>query len=101
MISKSAFMKRLLEEGGQREAPPPVTALAVTTRDRIPQLQRCLAGFIEASEKHGRRMDYLVVDDSRNEKQGEEMRGTSPDSPPVARRSSMRGRKKKLASRMS
>jgi hypothetical protein len=69
MVPKSPFLTSLLKKGREPEAPPPVTSLVVTTRDRVPQLQRCLGGFIENNQKHGRNVDYLVIDDSRNQNQ--------------------------------
>ena len=69
MVPKSAFLRGLLELGGEREAPPPITSVIVTTRDRIPQLQRCLCGFIENIEKHGRGVNYVVIDGSKSEPQ--------------------------------
>ncbi len=69
LVPKSAFLRGLLEMGAGCEAPPTVTSVIVTTRDRIPQLQRCLVGFIENTRKHGRSVDYLVIDNSRNENQ--------------------------------
>ncbi len=75
MLSKSAFLEGVLENAKGKETPPPVKSVAITTRDRLPQLQRCLGGFIQNNENHGRQVNYLVVDDSRMEKQGEKMRG--------------------------
>ena len=69
LIQKSAFQASLLEKTGARGAPPPVTSVVITTRDRIPQVQRCLASYIENAERHDRRPEYLVLDDSRHRDQ--------------------------------
>jgi hypothetical protein len=70
MVSKSAFQASLFENTDISETPPPVSSVMIPTRDRIPQLRRCLGSLIETNEKHGRRPDYVVLDDSRENVQG-------------------------------
>ena len=45
-------------------APPPVSVLAVITRDRLPVLKRCLPTYIENAKEHGRDVEFVVVDNS-------------------------------------
>lgn len=70
LVSKSVFRASLFEKPNERGAPPPITSLIITTRDRITQLQRCLASFIEKNDGYDRRPDYIVLDDSRSRDQG-------------------------------
>ena len=65
LVSKSAF-RASLTEGHGSEATPPVTSVMIPSRDRARELQRCLGSCIENLERHERRPDYVVVDDSRN-----------------------------------
>jgi hypothetical protein len=74
LVSTRAFHSALFEKTGELEAPPPISSLVVTTRDRITQLQQCLTSYIENNEKHGRRPDYIVLDDSHNKDQGASLR---------------------------
>jgi hypothetical protein len=49
-------------------APEPLPAIAsvgIPTRDRPQSLARCLEGHIESSLRHGRRHDYVIIDDSQ------------------------------------
>jgi hypothetical protein len=68
LISESAFRASLLKDGGQ-EAPPPVSSIGVPTRDRVPQLQRCLGSWIQNNEKYDRHPSYIILDGSRDENQ--------------------------------
>lgn len=70
MVSKSAFQASLRERTDIPETLRPVTSVMIPTRDRIPQLRRCLGSMIETNERHGRRPDYVVLDDSRENGQG-------------------------------
>jgi hypothetical protein len=96
LVSKSAFQKCLNEKGGKVESPPPVTSIVIPTRDRISELQRCAGGFIENAQKYGRKVDFLVIDDSRSENQGAKVR---PVLTPFAARArlSYAGKEEKLA----
>jgi hypothetical protein len=73
LVSKSTFLASLHEETGTPVAPPRVTSVLIPTRDRLPQLQRCLASLIETSRRHDRHPDYVVVDDSRQKGQAEQL----------------------------
>jgi hypothetical protein len=74
LVPKSACDGCLSEKSGKSESPPPVTSLVIPTRERLPELQRCLSGFIENNEKHGHGVGYLVIDDSRSKGQGVKIR---------------------------
>ena len=73
LVSKSTFQASLFEKTRERAAPPPITSLIITTRDRIPQLQRCLASYIEKNDSFDRRPEYIVLDDSRQRDQAAKM----------------------------
>jgi hypothetical protein len=49
---------------GATDRVPPVSAVAVVTRDRPESLRRCLASHLEAARRFGRRFEFLVLDDS-------------------------------------
>jgi hypothetical protein len=66
MIPKSAFLASLVERVDRPHAPPPVNSIIIPTRDRVPQLQRCLESWIESNRRHDRQPDYIVLDDSRH-----------------------------------
>ena len=74
LISARAFHSSLFEKTGEQAAPPPISSLIVTTRDRTTPLQQCLASYIENNEKHGRRPEYIALDDSRNKDQGAKLK---------------------------
>jgi hypothetical protein len=46
------------------QAPPRIAVLGVPTRNRPDALRRCLASYAEASVRHGRAPEYVVLDDS-------------------------------------
>src|SRR5262249_53767664 len=50
--------------------PPPVAVLGVPTRNRVRSLARCLGSYLENGRRHGRKTEYVVIDDS----EGPEMR---------------------------
>ena len=74
MVSKSSFLSSVLGKNGGQDAPPPVTSVIVPTRDRIPQVQRCLGSWITENERHDRRPAYIVLDDSRDRNQRTKLR---------------------------
>jgi hypothetical protein len=45
-------------------SPPRITVLGIPTRNRTPSLRRCLESYINNNHRHGRSVQYLVVDDS-------------------------------------
>jgi hypothetical protein len=47
------------------ETVPAIASVGIPTRDRPQSLQRCLASHIESSLRHGRKHDYVVIDDSQ------------------------------------
>ncbi|MGD0724596.1 MAG: hypothetical protein ABSB63_03450 [Spirochaetia bacterium] len=73
LVPKSVFRSSLFEKTSEQGPPPPITSLIVTTRDRIPQLRRCLASYIERNDTFDRRPEYIVLDDSRQREQAVKM----------------------------
>ncbi len=69
LVSESAFRASVLEKAVSQEAPPPVSSVSVPTRDRVPQLQRCLGSWIQNNEKYDRHPSYIILDGSRDENQ--------------------------------
>jgi hypothetical protein len=45
---------------------PRITALGIPTRNRTLSLQRCLESYIHNNQRHGRSVEYVVVDDSND-----------------------------------
>ncbi|MGD0728411.1 MAG: hypothetical protein ABSB63_23155 [Spirochaetia bacterium] len=74
LVPKSSFQASLLEKADRRETPPLISSVIIPTRDRIPQLQRCLGSWIENNKKHDRHPDYIVLDDSRQKNQDTNLR---------------------------
>ena len=74
LMLERAFHSSLFEKTSGQAAPPSISSLIITTRDRITHVQQCLASYIENNEKHGRRPDYIVLDDSRSKDQGAKLR---------------------------
>ena len=69
LVPKGSFQASLLEKADSREAPPRVSSVIIPTRNRIPQLQRCLGSWIASNQKHDRHPEYIVLDDSRRKNQ--------------------------------
>lgn len=69
LISESGFRVSVMGKSMEQEAPPPVTSIGVPTRDRVPQLQRCLESWIKNNEKYDRHPAYVVLDGSQDENQ--------------------------------
>jgi len=46
--------------------PRGIATVGVVTRDRPESLSRCLTGYIESVKRHGRKCDFVVVDDSKD-----------------------------------
>ena len=74
LVSKSSFMASLLGKANTREEPPRVSSVIIPTRDRIPQLQRCLGSWIASNQKHDRHPEYIILDDSRRKHQDTNLR---------------------------
>ena len=64
LISETALRQRCLDAIRPAPAPPPISTVAVITRDRIDTLRRCLESYIAAARRAGRTLDYLVIDTS-------------------------------------
>lgn len=64
LVAETVLKERCFQAPQRAEPPPPISTLAVTTRDRVESLQRCLESYIEHAGRHGREVDYLVVDGS-------------------------------------
>lgn len=62
LTSETALRRRCFDAGRQAAAPPPISTIAVITRDRIDALQRCLESYIDNGRRADRQVDYLVVD---------------------------------------
>ncbi|MGO9093739.1 MAG: hypothetical protein ACLQGV_00810 [Bryobacteraceae bacterium] len=48
-------------------APPRIGTLGIVTCDRPALLERCLGSFSENASRHGRDVEYVIADDSREE----------------------------------
>jgi len=44
----------------------PIATVGVVTRNRTPQMKRCLESYIENCRQYGRENDFVVMDDSEN-----------------------------------
>jgi len=78
LISEKTFRASFLQAPGKPETPPPITAVGLPTRDRIPQVQRCLKSWIENNQRFDRRPSYFVLDDSRADTHGELEKALAP-----------------------
>jgi len=70
LVSESLFRASLSSKTAAKEAPPSITSVGIPTRDRLPQVQRCLKSWIENNKRFDRRPSYFVVDDSRKNNNG-------------------------------
>jgi hypothetical protein len=66
LVSDTALVRALRGAAITTDAPPPITTLAVPTSDRVESLAASLASYIADGQRHGRALDYLVVDNSEN-----------------------------------
>ncbi|MDQ6876290.1 MAG: hypothetical protein M3082_01065 [Candidatus Dormibacteraeota bacterium] len=62
LTSETALRQRCFGAVQQAVAAPPISTIAVITRDRIDSLQRCLESYIDNGQRADRRVEYLVVD---------------------------------------
>jgi hypothetical protein len=63
LVSRQA----LLDRGAARrqdEAPPPITMVGIPTCARPRSLHACLLSHLESARRHGRTLDFVVLDDS-------------------------------------
>ncbi len=74
LVPKGSFLASLVETADRQDAPPSVSAVVIPTRDRIPQLQRCLGSWIASNTTHERRPEYIILDDSRRKNQDTNLR---------------------------
>jgi len=66
MVSDADLMTLLDGKAEEPESPRAITSVGVVTHDRVTSLARCLASYVENGIEHGRRNDFVVVDDSEN-----------------------------------
>jgi hypothetical protein len=78
LVSESTFRTSLLRAADGPQTPPPITAVGLPTRDRIPQVQRCLKSWIENNQRFDRHPSYFVFDDSRDDIHGELEKALAP-----------------------
>lgn len=63
LVSASDLVKRVRELVPRDAAPPPpIGAIGVPTRNRVPDTHACLASYIENGRAHGRSIEYLVAE---------------------------------------
>ena len=62
LMSESDLRERCFRAARVGEVTPPISTVAVITRDRIDPLRRCLESYIAEGQRIGRSVEYLVVD---------------------------------------
>jgi hypothetical protein len=66
LVSERSILDRCLSSGQRSDPNPPISTLAVVTRDRPESLDRCLSGYVLNAKDHARTPRFLVLDDSRS-----------------------------------
>lgn len=64
LISRNLLVEKGRAAAARAEAPPPVSALGIATRNRPEALERCLESFLANFRDHGRSLRIVVADDS-------------------------------------
>ncbi len=68
LVSRKQVLDLLRPPSPPRPAPPRIAALGVVTRDRPESLERCLEGAIRNAKTHGRACEFIVMDDSGDDR---------------------------------
>lgn len=66
LLVSSGQLLRLCQSAAQGRRPPEIRTLAVVTRDRVAESERCLDSYLRSCRQHGRKIDFLLLDDSES-----------------------------------
>jgi hypothetical protein len=64
LVSRRQMLAAVAPPGRAAEPPARIATVGVPTRDRPRDLERCLVGHTESARRHGRRTEFVVMDDS-------------------------------------
>ena len=64
LTSRSDLTARCLRRFGPPESPPRIAVVGIPTRGRPDALRRCLESHLESGRRHGRAVEYVVIDGS-------------------------------------
>ncbi|MFT3776540.1 MAG: hypothetical protein QM820_65195 [Minicystis sp.] len=62
LVSAGDLLRRLAAYLPAPEDPPPIAALGIATRDRLPDLRAALESHIQNARDHGRTLEYVVAE---------------------------------------
>jgi hypothetical protein len=66
LVSDFDVLERCKYSTDSNEEAPQIASVGVVTRDRPESLVRCLESYIDNCERHGRAIDFVVMDDSES-----------------------------------
>ena len=66
LVSDFDVLERCKYSTDQKKGAPQIASVGVVTRDRPESLLRCLESYIDNCKRHGREIDFVVMDDSES-----------------------------------
>ncbi len=68
LMSHNALISRFASSEQVEEAPPPISAMALPTRNRTEGLERSVDSYAACSREHGREIQFFIADQSDHDK---------------------------------